>query len=480
MQHVFPTSRRLAGVVTSLLLAFLLVLIMARTMTANSLVANLEGSAKSVSSEQAWPGQTLHYTVIISNSGDTVASNVAVTDTLPASLAYEAGTVTATVSGGSTTGFGESNGVITWTGSLDGQGYATLSFAASLTDTLLTGDMVTNTAVISGTGDFITRTASTTIITGTTIYLPILATSVPTPTLHPVTRLSSVNEWTVTWTSPAAEVTRYELQEAPDESFTTPTTYDVGLALSHFFNPPATIHLNHCYRVRAFVNDVASEWSNSECVFGNYRDDFNDPATNWAIRREDTDDTENSSYYENGNFVLKIGGRWDYSIGAPVRSAPWTSYQVKTRVILEGGIDNLHSYGLIVGGDWNGQPCPNGDYSSCFNHYYRLNVIWFGSPDRLRVNLKRIDYHDPDENTGQGITLIPYRDMNVGDSSGWNEWLIQVSSTGNIKVFVNNNLVGEGNDTKYNNDRYFGVFASSNEYLGTEPWFDWFEVSPLP
>jgi hypothetical protein len=107
-------------------------------------------------------------------------------------------------------------------------------------------------------------------------------------------------------------------------------------------------------------------------------------------------------------------------------------------------------------------------------------VIWFGSPDRLRVNLKRIDVHDPDENTGQGITLIPYRDMNVGDSSDWNEWLIQVSSTGNIKVFVDDKVVGEGTDTKYINDRYFGVFASSNEYLGTEPWFDWFEVSPLP
>jgi len=136
----------------------------------------------------------------------------------------------------------------------------------------------------------------------------------------------------------------------------------------------------------------------------------------------------------------------------------------------------------VFGGDWNGQPCPNGNYSSCFNHYYRLMVIWYGAANNsLRVDLKRIDFHDPNDNSGQGTDkLISFKDQPVASAGGWNKWNVKVFSNGLIQVFVNGSYVGGGVDPTYIGSPYFGVFASSNEYSGTEPWFEYFSVRALP
>lgn len=178
--------------------------------------------------------------------------------------------------------------------------------------------------------------------------------------------------------------------------------------------------------------------------------------------------------------MIKIGGRWDYAIAAPMVPAPSSSYKIETLVKLSDGIDNLHTYGVVFGGDWNGTTCPNSSYSSCFNHYYRLQVIWFGDPNQLRIDLKRIDFHDED-NVGRGTKkLIETKNVNVGNPSGWNKWSIEVYSNGTIRVYVNDIYVGGGIDTTYTNDRYFGGFAASNEYSGTAANFDYFRVIALP
>lgn len=109
-------------------------------------------------------------------------------------------------------------------------------------------------------------------------------------------------------------------------------------------------------------------------------------------------------------------------------------------------------------------------------------AIWYGSEgnDKLRVEVKRMDYHDPLSNAGRGtVKIIDWTDFSVGNDSGWNKWNIQVRPDGQISVYANDKYVGGGVDTTYVNDRYFGVFAASNEYLGTEAYYDYFRVSAL-
>jgi uncharacterized repeat protein (TIGR01451 family) len=448
---------------------------------ASPLAADLSGSTKTVSRDRAFPGQTLQYTVVISNSGDTAVQDVLITDTLPVSLTYAPNSLAYTVDNAVTTGIGESNGVISWTGVISEQGSATLYYQAVLTDTLVANDEIINTVYITGTGSLIERTTSTTIITSTTSYFPVLFNPVPTPIMDTIVRTSSSNVWTVSWDEPVSGIEGYELQEDSDSYFNSPETFDVGTDLSREFSPGASVNPQYCYRVRARVGSLYSSWSSAECVYGNYYDDFSSSSTGWSIRREDTDDVDNDSYYKNGTFVTKIRGRWDFAVAAPMVEAPGDSYQIRTRALFGDGVDNLHSYGIIFGGDWNGQTCPNSDFSSCFNHYYRVNIIYYADDANvLRVNLKRIDYHDEDNGAGRGITLMGYKDVKVADPSSWNEWKITVDSDGSIGIYVNGSLVGTANDSTYIHEPYFGVFAASNEYSGTAATFDWYEVKYLP
>jgi len=464
----------------SLLFAFVLTAVVVSTLIAAPSAANLDSSTKTVNASQAFPGQTLQYTVVISNSGDTAVPNVVMTDTLPASLTYEAGSLTYTVDSAAVTAFGENNGVISWTGVVSELGSVAIYYSAVLTDNLTAGDEILNAVAITGTGSLITRTASTTIITSTQLYLPVAFKAVPVPHLNNVPEVNSNNQWTVSWTDINETGASYELQEYSDASFASPTTIDAGSSLTHLISHAASVNNYYCYRVRAKVNGVYSGWSNTDCTYGNYYDSMGNSSSGWFIRRQDTDDTNNSSYYQNGTYVIKIGGRWDYAIGSSMVPAPASSYRLETSVKLIDGVDNLQTYGIVFGGDWNGQPCPNSDYSSCFNHYYRLQVIWYGSTNKMRIDLKRIDYHD-ENNVGRGhVKLIDFKDVHVGNPSGWNKWTIDVSSNGTIKVYVNGDYVGGGVDTKYINDRYFGGYAASNEYSGTAASFDWFSATALP
>ncbi len=116
---------------------------------------NLAASTKRVDRDEARAGQTLTYTLTVSNSGE-LSTPFAVTDTLDAHTAFS--TVLDTPMGS----YGHANGVVTWTGTITGESQATLAFQAQITETA-TG-AVTNTAHISGAGMIYTRAATTTIL----------------------------------------------------------------------------------------------------------------------------------------------------------------------------------------------------------------------------------------------------------------------------------------------------------------------------
>ncbi|MCP4425995.1 MAG: DUF11 domain-containing protein [Chloroflexi bacterium] len=477
------SRHRFAGIGTGLALALFLTLVIVQALTANPLDANLDNSSKDVSNTQASPGQSVNYTIVISNSGDLPASNVFMTDTLPAEVTLQ-GSLQVYTDNVWLDSYGSANGIITWTGSLGPQGFATITFQADLTDTLQAGDMVTNTAVISGAGSLITRSALTSIITETTLYFPVIFFPVPAPVLNAVPRPNTSNEWTVSWSEAVSNVTSYQLQEDDSADFSSPTTYDdMGTNLSRGFSHSASANNKYCYRVRALVNSQSSDWSNVNCIIGKYRDNFSDSSTGWAMRRQDTDSVINQTYYRNGHLVLEMDSSYDYQLSSPMKEAPALPYRIESRVKLVG-VDNLHSYGFVFGGDWNGEQCPKSDYSSCFNHYYRLNIVWSGNDDELEYSLKRIDYHETGpggDNSGRGESLFGTKRVSVNSpSEGYQTWAIEVYPSGLIKVFVNGKLLREKIDTKYINSPYFGVFSSTDEYTGLEAEFDWYEVNLLP
>ncbi len=460
------------------LMSLLMVVLLVQALSAQESLpvgADLSGSSKSVNRDSASPGARLRYTIVLSNSGDQLASNVVMTDALPAELSY-AGTLT--VLGGGL--WGENNGVITWTGGVNVDSQVEISFDALVSDSLTAGDLVTNTAVITGSGELLLRNAVTEIVSETLTYMPVFRKDLPPPTLLAIPFPTTSNQWTVSWTWNRDDVPDYELQESQSADFASAVTYDMGTSTSKLIDHSGTFNHEYYYRVRVSAGGATSGWSAPRSLIG-YFDPFSSSSSGWAIRRQDTDDTDNDSWYQDGMFVLEVGGRWDYALASPLAPAPALPYRIKTNVWLHEP-DNLNSYGIIFGGDWDGRTCPNADYSSCFNHYYRLNVIWHGAPDSYWVQLKRIDYHTEDTNAGKGVTLWGYEDVEVGeghDPDGWNEWTIDVRADGYIAVYVNGNFVFAVRDDTYVKNPYFGVFASADEYCCARPFFGSYSIEPL-
>ncbi len=112
-------------------------------------------SVKTVNRSTALQDETLIYTIALTNGGMISITDVLVTDTLPNSLIYAANSLTATAGS-----YGYSGGVITWTGTLEPQQEVPIMFTAYMNPTVTLGISITNSAVINGGGEIITRTAA--------------------------------------------------------------------------------------------------------------------------------------------------------------------------------------------------------------------------------------------------------------------------------------------------------------------------------
>jgi len=94
-------------------------------------------STKQASALVVTPGQTVTYTITLANTGAGDATDARLTDTLPLSLTYQAGSLWA--ARGS---FGEAGGVITWTGAIPAGTATTAHYAAVVSPALSISDTV--------------------------------------------------------------------------------------------------------------------------------------------------------------------------------------------------------------------------------------------------------------------------------------------------------------------------------------------------
>jgi len=119
----------------------------------------------------ALPGAPLIYTLTLRNPGATELPNVRVTDTLPVSLDYIDHSLIA--SSGSS---GYQSSVITWTGTVNAGGPVTITYGATVDPGASLNTTITNSAVVSGGGEIVTRTALV-YISPANVYVPLLGRS---------------------------------------------------------------------------------------------------------------------------------------------------------------------------------------------------------------------------------------------------------------------------------------------------------------
>jgi hypothetical protein len=229
------------------------------------------------------------------------------------------------------------------------------------------------------------------------------------------------------------------------------------------------------------------DWSVAASVVVGYRDDFTNSDGGWEIRRTTHIDEVRSWYENNDWFILQVEDSWDWGIASPFKvEAPSVPYVIEYRSQIAHKA-NLVSHGAVFGGDWPGQICPNPstvegwyEHELCFNHFYNTNTIYYGP---LKLLFERIDelVWCPTCGGSPMKRLGDVRDTgeipNV-DADNWNTWRIEVRNSG-IQVFANGDHFYSYGDTRWVNEPYFGVFASTDEYSNSTTRFDYYQVMPL-
>ncbi len=445
------------------------------------------GSEKMVSDDTPSPGGRIQYTIVVSNAGD-FEEFVYVTDTLPAELSLITSSITLMDGDVDTELITWTANTVSWHGAIIGNEQLTIHYDAIVSDTLSTGDAFTNTVVITGGGQTVTRTATATVSEATDLYLPILFTPFSVPSFTSEPRPNADNEWTLTWD--AMTGVSYVIEEDMNPNFTSPDEYTVN-GSSRTFQHALTWNNEYYYRVKAVSNGQTSDWSETVHVIAGYRDDFNNDLSGWSTRRTTNIDKANSFYEEDQSwYVMSIQDKWDWALASPLRKAPAPPYEIEYRMIRVSN-GNLISGGMVLGGDWNGEPCPDlssvegwYQHTNCFNNMYIQNMINLNRDrnDKFNVQFEVID----DlvwclECGGSPMKRLGTIDTNLlenAKSDGWNVHTVRVRDSG-IEFFNNGEYYYTINDTDYINNPYFGVFASTDEYNNSAWRVDYFQVKAL-
>ncbi|MFT5193073.1 MAG: hypothetical protein ACI9EW_000457 [Cellvibrionaceae bacterium] len=360
-----------------------------------------------------------------------------------------------------------------------------------------------------------------TVAVSPTLYLPIIwGPPLPAPSQVRVSRpvQNGANyTWNLTWNftnePTGASYTIFE-SNSPDMNpiLSTYSSTTRSKVISH----PPGIKNTFYYAVK--LKDLNTKTSAPIKQVSAYRDDFNTPS-GWAIRRQDFDDTQNVMSYVDGRLKMHVQGRWDYFITSPLAETPAPPYRISTRVKFDGP-GNLNTYGIIFGGDNNGGACPTifpptgraaasddnaqAEYDvlpigvrapvqsydianvndNCLNYYFRMMFLWKDGFGKMLAELKEIYYHD-DNNSGRGQALFGdgFLDWNVSSDSAndWNDWAIEVYPNGELKIFSGLVRVGEIQTDKsfLINGTAFGLWASTDEYPGSDPLYEYILVEPI-
>jgi uncharacterized repeat protein (TIGR01451 family) len=132
---------------------------------------NLSCSTKQANIPKVMPGQPVTYTLTLYNCGSADALQAWVTDALPISLTYQAGSLWASMGT-----YGEAGGIITWTGSLAAGISATIRFSAVISPALSPADTlaIINAALVDDGWHAPFRPTAVVFINPRQVYLPLI------------------------------------------------------------------------------------------------------------------------------------------------------------------------------------------------------------------------------------------------------------------------------------------------------------------
>ena len=103
---------------------------------------------------------------------------------------------------------------------------------------------------------------------------------------------------------------------------------------------------------------------------------------------------------------------------------------------------------------------------SCFNRYFesRSRYLNIGGEKYAEYRLRRIDGHDSN-NVEMGEDLVEWTRAEGVNAEDWIKWEIRFRSSGHIYVKANSNeQPAYARDNKYQDQRYLGLMARTNEH----------------
>lgn len=215
---------------------------------------------------------------------------------------------------------------------------------------------------------------------------------------------------------------------------------------------------------------------------GNYQDDFTGGIDGWLPRRAFV-----GANYSFGHRGDEDGGRQgqlemvvtttdSFMMMSPLVQAKKPPYNIEVVAKLKDPKDR-QMYGIVFGGDWNGQPCSAPTPTSCFNRYYELRVQYrnFDGKQFQEMKLKRIDGHDANGEP-VGPTLV---DWVKGGNVGPDEWVeidIYVEADGTINLTWNGKYRAQKQDATLINQPYFGLMLITRENGNARVKYDYIKI----
>jgi uncharacterized repeat protein (TIGR01451 family) len=483
-------------------------------------VGNLDTSftTKSVSSDQAEPGDVVTYTIRIENADGShpyLVPNARLTDTLPDGVSYVPGSLSVLDPGAQ---YGVDNGVITWSNTLQYLSFDELRFSALISTGVPLDSWVTNSAEIVASLQSFTRSASTYIRPDIYLaYFPAMFGRYPPvpypPSLQAIDNQDQDVSYRVSWTYDAGHpaITRpdsYTLQEAENGAFT-----ENLRGFDPTAEPDCVVDANggHCdldndsgtyyYRVRGENQAGTGPWSNVQSVYvWGYDDDFSDYQSGWPrmwdttrgalyqvrpYEHPDCGSNKDCKYEEGDGYVIaRRAESKPYARFTPDEEIPMANYELEvnarwfeaeyrnTYEIFFSAEDDFDTYYSVKSLIEN----PKVDPLECSYQVYKV----YEEDGEFK---KRI-FHDFDKTDAIHCGVLHCgRDKKGADpddpcgDTRWNEWKIEVEN-GHIKVRVNGTHLGTWTDhDPFGPDRVFGVGATLYEGLTpSKPVFDNFEV----
>ncbi len=218
--------------------------------------------------------------------------------------------------------------------------------------------------------------------------------------------------------------------------------------------------------------------SGSPAPLDEYETDFSEDIEPWkAVRWQNGADFD-VEHNGAGYLDVQVKSEDTYVIVSPLIAGPTATYDITFRAKLHDRQDKAQ-YGAIFGGDWQGAPCPGSNVDGCFNNYFELRVRYrdVNGEQYMEYRLRRVDGHDG-SNIEQGKDLIEWERAEGASPDDWNKWEVHYSNRGHITVKVNNREQAESaRDSKYTQNRYFGLFVKAGENGGTDASIDKFEIA---